>query len=1222
MICTRSMQLTMKKTARTFKTLEGQLLATQNGQRATISTRCAELDAQMPQFLGASKAILDYVVFCHQEDSLWPLSEPSVLKKRFDEIFEALRYTKALDTIKALRKEQTVDIKFLNQTVDHLKNDKDRADKIRSRMNQLQNDMRQYKEDAAMIHEEMKRVTEESDALFQSSHEFERVLIELEQRMSTRSALIEQMTSLEQTIEIVQDSDDALQAQYEAFEKHMDLQKSELVQIQSDIETKKQMLMRLRAEQSDALVKEGKLNAEADAQKQRIVRRQELAKSISRIYNIAGYDMILDDRQISEFYEKLKQTVRSYQETLKAVKRDSVLEIDKCQKVIQKLKGDKSKFSAQLTMEKDSIKKERGEATKIQNEAQKIATSQEDIEFLQRELQRQEQLLEELVTEFESKKFSEVQNDLDLQISTMERSLEKINDDITTSNKQADMRAKLAILQEELSKKERDIERIISSNCVKFKSLTGGELNPDTIEDIFTSTKEKANDKMKDIIVKKDDISKELSKLDTKITLANDHLKSMREKKEAVLAQYSEIIEGSVDEYNDKILELEDRIGEVADEYSNRRFVERYYDRAIKLANQSHQCALCNRDFDEDENASDDDAVNQMSAKNFIELMKKRIRDLPKSEDELEQEISEMKYDLERLRSLAPQVIFIKESDTLIPKSEKDLEALKSQFNSVRDRLEEATIEESEQKLAISEIENLRYVSDNIRRGLEDLGILKDRIKSVSQEVNGAGVNRTLEDMETERLSITDNISKLRRKLHDLSESKDMIRSRISVQENEVRISRTNLEHAENNMEKKRGLEERIEHIKKEIEGSSVKLNVIETQLASITPEISTQESILNNSRKHFEAQEREAARDAQKIALSLSEFENLQNEISYFLDNIGNNALEVAMAHSYSVSESMKLLIAELEDLSNEASAREKKIMDMKSLERNVSDNIQLRRLRQKIEETEVAIEELQRKNAKLDRKRYDQDMQRLRNKYARLNAEYGGKAGEIKQMDDQMARHEDELRTEFLNVDETYKESLIKLKTLSAANEDLAKYSKALDNAIMRYHSLKMEEINRIIDELWKKTYCGTDVDTILIRSDDENTKGNRSYNYRVCMVKQDAELDMRGRCSAGQKVLASIIIRLALAECFGINCGLIALDEPTTNLDQENIHSLARSLGSIIETRRAQRNFQLIVITHDEDFLRYMNGPAYCDYYFRVSRNERQKSQIERQKISEVM
>jgi DNA repair protein RAD50 len=63
---------------------------------------------------------------------------------------------------------------------------------------------------------------------------------------------------------------------------------------------------------------------------------------------------------------------------------------------------------------------------------------------------------------------------------------------------------------------------------------------------------------------------------------------------------------------------------------------------------------------------------------------------------------------------------------------------------------------------------------------------------------------------------------------------------------------------------------------------------------------------------------------------------------------------------------------------------------------------------------------------------------------------------------------------------------------------------------------------------------------------------------------MVKGDAELDMRGRCSAGQKVLASLIIRLALAETFCLDCGILALDEPTTNLDKENIESLAQALS----------------------------------------------------------
>lgn len=63
---------------------------------------------------------------------------------------------------------------------------------------------------------------------------------------------------------------------------------------------------------------------------------------------------------------------------------------------------------------------------------------------------------------------------------------------------------------------------------------------------------------------------------------------------------------------------------------------------------------------------------------------------------------------------------------------------------------------------------------------------------------------------------------------------------------------------------------------------------------------------------------------------------------------------------------------------------------------------------------------------------------------------------------------------------------------------------------------------------------------------------------------MLKGGVALDMRGRCSAGQKVLASLIIRLALAETFCLNCGILTLDEPTTNLDDENIESLANHLS----------------------------------------------------------
>jgi len=78
----------------------------------------------------------------------------------------------------------------------------------------------------------------------------------------------------------------------------------------------------------------------------------------------------------------------------------------------------------------------------------------------------------------------------------------------------------------------------------------------------------------------------------------------------------------------------------------------------------------------------------------------------------------------------------------------------------------------------------------------------------------------------------------------------------------------------------------------------------------------------------------------------------------------------------------------------------------------------------------------------------------------------------------------------------------------------------------------------------------------------------------------------MDCKTECSDPvSQVLACLIIRLALAETFCLNCGILALDEPTTNLDAANAASLASALRNVIDVRRQQQNFQLVVITHDE-------------------------------------
>ncbi|ORY00835.1 hypothetical protein K493DRAFT_323586 [Basidiobolus meristosporus CBS 931.73] len=139
MVCTRSIQLTQKKTSVMQKTLESLLLAKDpvTGEQVSISSRCAELDNDLPLHLGVSKAILDNVIFCHQEESNWPLSEPGVLKKKFDEIFAATRYTKALNNIKDLRKEQAIEIRLDTQARDSLKANTEKAEKVRATLDAI-----------------------------------------------------------------------------------------------------------------------------------------------------------------------------------------------------------------------------------------------------------------------------------------------------------------------------------------------------------------------------------------------------------------------------------------------------------------------------------------------------------------------------------------------------------------------------------------------------------------------------------------------------------------------------------------------------------------------------------------------------------------------------------------------------------------------------------------------------------------------------------------------------------------------------------------------------------------------------------------------------------------------------------------------------------------------------------------------------------------------------
>ena len=141
-----------------------------------------------------------------------------------------------------------------------------------------------------------------------------------------------------------------------------------------------------------------------------------------------------------------------------------------------------------------------------------------------------------------------------------------------------------------------------------------------------------------------------------------------------------------------------------------------------------------------------------------------------------------------------------------------------------------------------------------------------------------------------------------------------------------------------------------------------------------------------------------------------------------------------------------------------------------------------------------------------------------------------------------------------------------------------DTKKLNSTLEEALIYEHIKKIKELNKIVDRIWKETYAESDIQSIQIQCILQEQKNQeKSFYYEVqCLQKNEQPLFLKYFGSSGQKVLACLVIRLALAEFFQLECQLFALDEPTTHLDSVNSTSLAKYLHNLAKWKKNDKNF----------------------------------------------
>jgi DNA repair exonuclease SbcCD ATPase subunit len=116
-------------------------------------------------------------------------------------------------------------------------------------------------------------------------------------------------------------------------------------------------------------------------------------------------------------------------------------------------------------------------------------------------------------------------------------------------------------------------------------------------------------------------------------------------------------------------------------------------------------------------------------------------------------------------------------------------------------------------------------------------------------------------------------------------------------------------------------------------------------------------------------------------------------------------------------------------------------------------------------------------------------------------------------------------------------------------------------------------IEDINLGINDIWSYAYPYSDYERVRLIG------GEGSYSFEVFANGEWKDISVVA--SGGEKTIAAIALRIALAAVLAPQMGCIVLDEPTHNLDGNGIDRLS----SLIKDRLPALVDQFVIVTHDD-------------------------------------
>ncbi|XP_005754070.1 DNA repair protein RAD50-like, partial [Pundamilia nyererei] len=1007
---------------------------------------------------------------------------------------------------------------------------------------------------------------------------------------SLRKQMEEHNKELEETMEeVFQGSDEQLQHTYDNHQRTVMEKEQKLQQHQEELQTFDQEYQRLTRETNDLLVEKVRLQHEAERHTKNTEDRDSLIHSLSSCLEMEGYDQLpFTVSQLESFYHQVTHRLEQEKERVSQLLAELQKLEQQKQQSVDEMRDRKTYMERTVEMKRDERQKKQQELKNITEELQRLQDSCSRLQELENKLAEVER--EDAVQSSSVEELKAEVEELQEEKAELDCTQRQLDEEMETLNMHTAALTQMDILKKGKAEMEEQILQIRSRHCEDLVSLLGHFPNKKELED-WVSSKSKETSSTGDRLtkLKMDLASNEQNK---------SHITAELLKKELQLATDEEKFLNvcSSRDLEQDLSNLQRELDEIFKTKALLAGTKVVYTQFISELSEHREpcCPVCRRSF-----------PSESEVQEVVRVLQSKLHLVPEKLKITEQDLERTERRREEIVALRPV------REAIVQFQENELPALRKRLQTVDREAErlKGDVEEQEALLAVLRSEEekakdcLQGISlmDSYLRNLEEVERKIDQQASKLQEVN---LDNTFQQLSQDKHETQDQLdttySTIVRKHKQIQDQQEQIQSlksaAIEMRDEQLQLIR--------DKQKQQHLEELSAEI-------AARMEALTTEIRKLQQE----KQKLVEQKKQREEEEQKKIRNTEE---RLKEITALQRDVTKYVDEGRDKYKEDKESEYRAAMTQLQEAERNKERISTEMGNIQQDIDTQKVKERCLWDNLTLRKHVNKLKNMAAKREALQEDLSYMQVSLLQRQHEEEESKLAELKSERSREQGAQKPLEEQILEYSKQLEEDqYGKAEELHRNKMIEMRTTQLLSKDLKLYEEALDQAIVKFHSMKMDEINQNIRDLWRSTYRGQDIEYIEIRSEvEERSERRRSYNYRVVMMRGDADVNMRGRCSAGQKVLASLIIRLALAEAFCLDCGILALDEPTTNLDRENIESLADALVEIIRTRSQQHHFQLLIITHDEDFVQLLVRSGCIQHFYRISKNQDQNSKITKQ------